>query len=638
MKGVRFSVLLVTLSGLLGISLLGYPVSTVANVLSVLVISRLFIRFYLPEGLWNVVMLVTFACIVVWVGGFAERAPAALGLALMVLQLQRIWQCQKAADEKVLILLALLELILVGSQTTSPWFFVAWCGWFVSAPFVLMRGTEISKRLRFWTLTALMLVTTFLFVVLPRFQSPALEPGKTTDAKIGFAEDITLGDLGELIEDDTPVLRVHIPQDVPKPLYFRGVSMDQFNGRGWVRTGEAASPVQTLDSEDTVWVDVLAESGTQGVLFTLGYVHEVKVLQGTVWRDEDENWFVDGPAGSTRYQIRTDFSLPYLAEEEDPRWLQLPQTTSTELIQLGADIVGDAVTSAEKMHRVSDWLKVNTTYTRAPRDSAPEDPIDTFLFETRHGHCEYFASAMALLLRTQGVPTRVVNGFLGGEYNPSGGYWVVRQSHAHAWVEALDERKRWHRLDGTPQEIAPALMTGTVSQWSETVTWWWMNQVVAYDRRIQWQLAETPIWGIQNIFGQGPRSDEGHRFPWVGILICLGAFFGSILVLRRLWLRQRSKWLGEKQRLTGVALCHALAWESVQTGEIKPPKGMPSLLAAEWMAQHAGERGESLRALVWLHYRVQYGGEDDLSLHSEAQRLSQLIQKTDEGMGPVRVS
>jgi len=628
MKGLRWSVVVITLAGLMAVSLLGSPVGTVALAAAFVVMLRTRFAYPLPDGLWNLLLLSAFVVIALWVGGWVDRVPTGLALALVCLQVQRSWQSKSHADEVVLAALALIELILVGSQTTSPVFLVAWFVWLASCPFVLMGPMTVTLRMRLWIFVALLATATLFFVSLPRFQSPALEPGVSHNAVIGFAEDITLGDLGELLVDNSPVLRVRVDTPVNEPLYFRGVSMDTFDGTQWHRSGARSElePVKELTGLTTV--EVLAEAGTQGVLFTMGQVRKMTVSHGVPWRDQDNNWFVDGPAGSKRYTMYTDLNAEVTEPKVAQRWSQWPGTTSVRLQELAETIAGGSETSAsEKMERLTKWLRENTSYTRAPRDTAPEDPLDAFLFERQTGHCEYFASALAVMLRTQGVPTRVVNGFLGGEYNELGDYWVVRQAHAHAWVEALDERNVWRRLDATPQEIAPPVLEGFAGQWSETAHWWWMNQVVAYDRRAQWELARAPIWSIENLFADTPDADDTKAFPWMGLLICLSALVAMGLMIRRIWMRQRERWLGRSTPRKGVALVHDKAWAYLQDRGWRPPEGLPRLEGAHWMADQLGVAGETLRQLVWLHYRVQFGGERDADLHPKAQELLRQIRK-----------
>src|SRR5262249_34194485 len=134
----------------------------------------------------------------------------------------------------------------------------------------------------------------------------------------------------------------------------------------------------------------------------------------------------------------------------EDRYLQLPSSLEPAVASLAKQIVGDAQAPAEKAERVARYLRANFRYTLDLSRDESRAPLEDFLFVERQGHCEYFAPAMAILLRTQGVPTRVVNGFLGGEWNEFGGYYAIRQGDAHSWVEVYLPGVGFTPFDPTP--------------------------------------------------------------------------------------------------------------------------------------------------------------------------------------------
>src|SRR5213079_3639882 len=124
------------------------------------------------------------------------------------------------------------------------------------------------------------------------------------------------------------------------------------------------------------------------------------------------------------------------------------------------------------------------------------DPLADFLFNIKQGHCEYFATAMAVMLRTQGIATRVVNGFLPGEYNEASGAYTVRQSDAHSWVEVyFPETRSWVTFDPTPPAGRAARvrtgLAGALSKYSEALELMWFQYVVGYDKQEQRSLATS---------------------------------------------------------------------------------------------------------------------------------------------------
>jgi len=142
---------------------------------------------------------------------------------------------------------------------------------------------------------------------------------------------------------------------------------------------------------------------------------------------------------------------------------------------------------------VETQLQSYYRYTLQMRAGGP-DPLADFLFNVGEGHCEYFSTAMAVLLRTQGVATRVVNGFLPGEYNSAAGAYTVRQSDAHSWVEVyFPETNAWVTFDPTPAagraEPQRAGLAGFFGKYAEAFELLWFQYVVGYDKQEQRSLA-----------------------------------------------------------------------------------------------------------------------------------------------------
>jgi hypothetical protein len=141
---------------------------------------------------------------------------------------------------------------------------------------------------------------------------------------------------------------------------------------------------------------------------------------------------------------------------------------------------------------IESFLRSQYSYTLNLTGNAGDDPLPRFLFETKAGHCEYFASAMAVMLRTLGIPSREVNGFLPGEYNELGGDYIVRASDAHSWVEVYFPGSDWVVFDPTP--AAPASPGGLMTTLARYVDWLqltWTEWVIGYDFAHQVVLSQT---------------------------------------------------------------------------------------------------------------------------------------------------
>ncbi|MCZ6726604.1 MAG: transglutaminaseTgpA domain-containing protein [Acidobacteria bacterium] len=178
---------------------------------------------------------------------------------------------------------------------------------------------------------------------------------------------------------------------------------------------------------------------------------------------------------------RTAVTSPLLALAPE---LELdPGGVTPRIAALAAEVMGEG-TMLERGRRLETHLAETFEYTTDLIGAPEGESIETFLFENRRGHCELFASSMVLMLRSQGVPARLATGFLGAEYNPIEGYYIVRQSNAHAWVEAHDEARGWRVFDPTPPAGRPmaseAGLAQLVSQLYDFLLFRWDRYILTY--------------------------------------------------------------------------------------------------------------------------------------------------------------
>jgi len=178
-------------------------------------------------------------------------------------------------------------------------------------------------------------------------------------------------------------------------------------------------------------------------------------------------------------------------EEITATYLQLPRI-DPRIPVYARQITRNAKSPFDKAIAIESFLRTQFGYTLNLSGKPGEDPLAHFLFVTRAGHCEYFASAMAIMLRTLGVPTREVNGFLPGEYNDLGGDYIVRASDAHSWVEVYFPENGWQVFDPTPAAPeSPGGMLTRLGQYADWLEITWNEWIIGYDIAHQLALAQN---------------------------------------------------------------------------------------------------------------------------------------------------
>ncbi len=345
------------------------------------------------------------------------------------------------------------------------------------------------------------------FIFLPRTPYPLFSFGLTS-SKTGFSSLVNLGDVSSIQEDKSVVMRVHIERIPQEALYWRIISFDNFNGKNWTRKEKISFPEYSTIYGKRKTYSVLLEPSYENYLPLLDFPSKIYM----------QNITVDYPAV---YKTSTPISQPlkYLAESYieyeyyessvSKNYLQLPPNISDKTKKLVEDITSKAKDQEEIINSIMEFLK-NYEYSirELPRGN---NPIEDFIFNTKKGNCEYFATTMALMLRIKGIPARVVGGFKGGSYNPLGGYYLIRASDAHLWVEA------W--LNGFWKRYDPS--SGRIVRYKESfvfnfLDYFWNKFVIAYDFKTQLHL-------LSNL--KSPRIPFKGKLLFYFLLFFIGIIF-----------------------------------------------------------------------------------------------------------------
>jgi protein-glutamine gamma-glutamyltransferase len=382
-----------------------------------------------------------------------------------------------------------------------------------------------ANRLPFVAFFLLLLIFVLalpLFLVAPRSGAAALtRSGGGLSNFIGFSENVTLGEIGSLKRNNDVVMHVRLEdhQQTGRDLRWRGVALDEFTGRGWKKSAELRRSEEKLDGSSFFQLgttEALHRLTTQTVFLEALESPVLFAASRPVAIQGDLPYVLADGAGSAKtrrhefsriiYKALSDMTEPdvsLLRSDAQPypaafeRYKQLPESRDPRIEALANAMVANAHARNryDEAKAIESQLQQDYGYSLQMRASGP-DPLADFLFNVKTGHCEYFSTAMAVMLRTRGIAARVVNGFLPGEYNDAAGAYTVRQSDAHSWVEVyFPETRSWITFDPTPAAgRTEPMKTGLVGQfekYAEALELIWFQYVVGYDKQEQRTLATS---------------------------------------------------------------------------------------------------------------------------------------------------
>jgi transglutaminase-like putative cysteine protease len=362
-----------------------------------------------------------------------------------------------------------------------------------------------------------------LFVLFPRLPGPLWAiPGSTSSGATGLNDTMSPGDITDLGLSDEVAFRVEFESAVPRAndLYWRGPSLTNFNGRTWSMPQGMRRRVDTTieyRGEPTTY-RVMLEPNGRNWAFALDMPRAPSDNSLRMGSDYQLLVPFGGAPRTRRLEYRVTSHVDYsarepLSEAERAGFRELPPGSSPRARALAESWLADRPSGAAIVERAMDYLRSQPfEYTLTPPPLGAQ-PVDEFLFETREGFCEHYASALTVLLRAAGLPARVVLGYQGGELNGLGGYYIIRQSDAHAWTEVWLDNEGWRRVDavaavapervalgfggsraGAESSAAAALRNGFGRQallvW-DAVNTRWQAWVVGYGPELQRALLES---------------------------------------------------------------------------------------------------------------------------------------------------
>ncbi|MFO8004009.1 transglutaminaseTgpA domain-containing protein [Thioalkalivibrio sp.] len=484
---------------------------------------------------------------------FGQQAGTALLLVMLALKLLEI-----RTQRDIVVSLFLAYFVIITTYFFNQSILIAGysllSAWLITAALIQVHGGRVLPFARLARASGLMMlhalpIMLILFLVFPRIPGPIWgSPHDTPTGQTGLSDRLEPGDIAQLLENEATALRVRFDGPVPasSQQYWRALVMTDFDGRGWrVDRGRPEVPTDGAAPGDVAYTATLEPTRARylPVLdFPVGIPGQARLLdnlQVVTPRRIDSRMQYSGHA-----RLDAPPAWP-LSAEERARALALPADAAPRArLQAG---LWRAAHGSDDHAIVREALRLFAQepfrYTLRP-PLLRGDRTDAFLFESRAGYCEHYASTLAVLMRAAGIPARVITGYQGGQWMEAGDYLRLRQADAHAWTEVWLEDRGWTRVDPTaaiaPERIetglsgwfgedadAPAFLRRSglpwtvqwrlrLSDWHDLMTFRWESMVLAFDPERQRELFAR--------FGLDATD-------WRSVLIALGGSLGGLALL-----------------------------------------------------------------------------------------------------------
>ncbi|MGC4097690.1 MAG: DUF3488 and transglutaminase-like domain-containing protein [Nitrospira sp.] len=461
---------------------------------------------------WNLLVIIGFVGFwvdMLWVSG--ELLPAGIHF-LVILMVIKLFNLKLRRDYLHVYAISLVAILASGALTTDLWYLPIFLLYLLAAVWTLLlfQLTKRSEDTRilamsatappqpaasvnqvtpqlFWLANGLALatfgLTLTIFFAIPRVSAGFYHKGFGENIRTsGFSETVNLGEIGPIKRDPSVVMRVELSDGVSHErgrFYLRGVAFDQYDGKAWtnrlnyrqsvsedmagifvLRGGR--SPASSRHGE-TIRQNILLEPLDTAVLFAAPFIEKVSGKLPSVQSDLTGSVYLPFPSSSRiEYSVlsRSNPVLPadlgsepgLYPESFSRHFLQIPPH-SERISTLTEEVTHTQRTIYEKANAIQSFLTHNFRYSLDAPLTGQDQPLEEFLFTRKTGYCEHYATAMVMMLRTIGIPARLVTGFLATEWNEYGNYYLVRQQDAHAWVEMYLPHSGWITMDPTPSSI-----------------------------------------------------------------------------------------------------------------------------------------------------------------------------------------
>ncbi len=525
---------------------------------------------------------------------------------VLLLMIMRLLSAKRNRDYVFLAVLAFLMVLGAAVLTVNSTFLFMFALFMLAAvaTFILMEmrrawedaniharevTTAVQRKMSLSLVSAapalvllILMGATVVFFILPRLSAGYLSAyAKSGELAAGFSNRVELGRIGQIQQSNAIVMHIQIAGDTKGAydLKWRGVTLSMFDGRIWSNPLEQRPVLRTernrfsLAKSRSPWSGLRDETQLQGSS-VIRYRVLMEPVASNVFFLAPEAQMLEGnyalvtmDRGGAVYNLDAEHPIgAYQAESilpasiaQQPRiepvpvpsgvaalYLQLPPL-DPRIPELTKRITAGATSQYEQAAAIEHFLATSFGYTLQLGNTLAKDPIAYFLFERRKGHCEYFASSMAVMLRSIGIPSRVVNGFRTGEFNDVTGQYVVRARNAHSWVEAYFPASGWVSFDPTPGAgLESRLGWSRAMLYLDALQSFWREWIINYDFVHQRQLGQeanqagrqlvenTRAWSRRHydsllVYARRIRSRVAQA-PWRWSLVVIATAFVLFLV------------------------------------------------------------------------------------------------------------
>ena len=526
-------------------------------------------EYAIPER-WTTLLTVVYVFVYLADYFFLSRSflGATVHLVLFAMVV-RLFSLQRTRDHYMLAVLSFLMVLAASVLTVGSMFLFSFAGFLLVAvvTFVLMEMRHSvadepthaqdprresssvvppNRRMAYGLLAiapALMLMimagSFLIFFFLPRVSSRYLSAyTPTSDVSTGFSDRVQLGRIGQIQQSSAVVMHIEIQNDSQGgyDLKWRGIALSTFDGKTWSNSFEQHIVHVAADGNYHLGPPAdRASTSPAPAGRSIHYRALMEPLGTNVFFLADRPQSVAGnyrqistDAGAAVYNLDADHPIsrydgeselveldtdelrlaPNTAPSDMAEYLKLPPLDA-RIVKLAEEITATSPSNYDKSVAIEQYHSTHFGYTLELPRSLPADPLANFLFERKHGHCEYFASSMAVMLRALHIPSRIVTGFRGGEFNDLTGQYVLRASDAHSWVEAYFPGSGWVSFDPTPAGSVPT-RTGwsRVQLYVDAAASFWREWIINYDSSHQRALGKDAATGTRRFF-----DDARH---WIG--------------------------------------------------------------------------------------------------------------------------